>query len=107
MVQFHALGVLHQIRKSDKLAVTKLVSRLTSSSLRSPYAICLLVGDGGGGGNYSGGCDCIHISAPVTIYDLSALVTVLLLNLKTVVFCKMLFCLTLLFVNDLSEIVCP
>lgn len=44
MVQFHALGVLHQIRKSDKLAVTKLVSKLTSSSLRSPYAICLLVG---------------------------------------------------------------
>uniref|UniRef100_A0A0P4WGI3 Coatomer subunit gamma n=1 Tax=Scylla olivacea TaxID=85551 RepID=A0A0P4WGI3_SCYOL len=43
MVQFHALGVLHQLRKSDKLAVTKLVSKLTSSSLRSPYAICLLI----------------------------------------------------------------
>ncbi|KAG7163486.1 Coatomer subunit gamma-2-like [Homarus americanus] len=43
MVQFHALGVLHQIRKSDKLAVTKMVSKLTSSSLRSPYAICLLI----------------------------------------------------------------
>lgn len=43
MVQFHALGVLHQIRKSDKLAVTKMVSKLTSSGPRSPYAICLLV----------------------------------------------------------------
>ncbi|XP_068235109.1 coatomer subunit gamma-2-like [Palaemon carinicauda] len=43
MVQFHALGVLHQIRKSDKLAVTKMVSKLTSSGLRSPYAICLLI----------------------------------------------------------------
>ena len=43
MVQFHALGVLHQIRKSDKLAVTKMVSKLSSSALRSPYAICLLV----------------------------------------------------------------
>ena len=48
MVQFHALGVLHQLRKSDKLAVTKLVSKLTSSSLRSPYAICLLVSADGG-----------------------------------------------------------
>ncbi|TOF71490.1 hypothetical protein CGJ15_27995, partial [Vibrio parahaemolyticus] len=38
MVQFHALGVLHQIRKSDKLAVTKMVTKLTSSGLRSPYA---------------------------------------------------------------------
>lgn len=43
MVQFHGLGVLHQIRKSDKLAVTKMVSKLTSSGMRSPYAICLLV----------------------------------------------------------------
>jgi len=43
MVQYHALGVLHQIRKSDKLAVTKMVSKLTSSGLRSPYAICLLI----------------------------------------------------------------
>lgn len=82
MVQFHALGVLHQIRKSDKLAVTKLVSRLTSSSLRSPYAICLLVGNGGGGGGrYSGTFDCIHVSAPETIKDHSVLTTVRPLNL--------------------------
>ncbi|KAF2350702.1 Clathrin/coatomer adaptor adaptin-like N-terminal [Trinorchestia longiramus] len=43
MVQFHGLGVLHQIRKSDKLAVTKMVSKLISSGMRSPYAICLLI----------------------------------------------------------------
>uniref|UniRef100_A0A2P2I1X4 Coatomer subunit gamma n=1 Tax=Hirondellea gigas TaxID=1518452 RepID=A0A2P2I1X4_9CRUS len=43
MVQFHGLGVLHQIRKSDKLAVTKMVSKLISYGLRSPYAICLLI----------------------------------------------------------------
>jgi len=43
MVQFHGLGVLHQIRQSDKLAVTKMVSKLISSGLRSPYAICLLI----------------------------------------------------------------
>ena len=43
MVQYHALGVLHQIRKSDKLAVTKMVSKLTLVGLRSPYAICLLI----------------------------------------------------------------
>ncbi|KAB7496578.1 Coatomer subunit gamma-2 [Armadillidium nasatum] len=43
MVQFHALGVLHQIRKSDKLAVTKMITKLTTSGLRSPYAICFLI----------------------------------------------------------------
>ncbi|XP_076062943.1 coat protein (coatomer) gamma isoform X3 [Oratosquilla oratoria] len=43
MVQFHALGVLHQIRKTDKLAVTKMVSKLTSTRQRSPYSICLLI----------------------------------------------------------------
>jgi hypothetical protein len=43
MVQYHGLGMLYQIRKSDKLAVTKMVSKLISSGMRSPYAICLLV----------------------------------------------------------------
>ncbi|KAF2898387.1 hypothetical protein ILUMI_07790 [Ignelater luminosus] len=43
MVQFHALGVLYHIRKSDRLAVTKLVARLTRMSLKSPYAVCMLV----------------------------------------------------------------
>ena len=29
MVQYHALGLLYHIRKTDRLAVTKLVSKLT------------------------------------------------------------------------------
>jgi coatomer subunit gamma len=43
MVQYHALGVLYHIRKTDRLAVTKLVAKLTRMSLKSPYAVCMLV----------------------------------------------------------------
>lgn len=43
MVQYHALGLLNHIRKTDRLAVTKLVAKLTRMSLKSPYAVCLLV----------------------------------------------------------------
>lgn len=43
MVQYHALGVLYHIKKSDRLAVTKLVAKLTRMSLKSPYAVCMLV----------------------------------------------------------------
>ncbi|KAL0280673.1 UNVERIFIED_CONTAM: hypothetical protein PYX00_001898 [Menopon gallinae] len=43
MVQYHALGVLYHIRKQDRLAVTKLVAKLTLLSLRSPYAVCMLI----------------------------------------------------------------
>lgn len=43
MVQYHALGLLYQIRKTDRLAVTKLVTKLIRSPIKSPYAICLLV----------------------------------------------------------------
>lgn len=45
MVQYHALGVLYHIRKSDRLAVTKLAAKLTrmSLTLKSPYAVCMLV----------------------------------------------------------------
>ncbi len=43
MVQYHALGLLYHIRKSDRLAVTKLVTKLTRGSLKSPYAVCLLI----------------------------------------------------------------
>ncbi|XP_018910396.1 coatomer subunit gamma isoform X2 [Bemisia tabaci] len=43
MVQYHALGVLYHIRKSDRLAVTKLVTKLTRSPLKSPFAVCLLI----------------------------------------------------------------
>ncbi|VEL13089.1 unnamed protein product [Protopolystoma xenopodis] len=43
MVQYHALGLLYLVRKSDRLAVTKLIQKFTRSPLRSPYAHCLLV----------------------------------------------------------------
>ncbi|XP_066994235.1 coatomer subunit gamma [Anabrus simplex] len=43
MVQYHALGVLYHIRKSDRLAVSKLVTKLTRNSLKSPYAVCMLI----------------------------------------------------------------
>ena len=43
MVQYHALGLLYQIKRTDKLAVTKLVQKFSSTSLKSPYAYCFLV----------------------------------------------------------------
>ncbi|XP_074645563.1 coatomer subunit gamma-2-like isoform X1 [Tubulanus polymorphus] len=43
MVQYHALGLLYHIRKTDKLAVSKLVSKFSRHSLKSPYAYCLLI----------------------------------------------------------------
>ncbi|XP_015184185.1 PREDICTED: coatomer subunit gamma [Polistes dominula] len=43
MVQYHALGVLYQARKTDKLAVIKLVAKLMRTSPKSPYAACMLI----------------------------------------------------------------
>jgi coatomer subunit gamma len=43
MVQYHALGLLYQIKRNDKLAITKLVAKFSKSSLKSPYAYCFLV----------------------------------------------------------------
>lgn len=43
MVQYHALGVLYHIKKSDRLAVSKLVTKLTKSHMKSPFAVSLLV----------------------------------------------------------------
>ena len=43
MVQYHALGLLYHLRKSDKLAITKLLSKLTKMSLKSPFAVCMLI----------------------------------------------------------------
>lgn len=42
--QYHALGLLYHIRKTDKLAVSKMVAKFTRQTLKSPYACCLLVG---------------------------------------------------------------
>jgi len=43
MVQYHGLGLLYQIRKTDRLAVTKLVAKLTKFPMKSPYAVCFLI----------------------------------------------------------------
>jgi coatomer protein complex subunit gamma len=43
MVQYHALGLLYHIRKTDRLAVAKLVNKLIRQNLKSPYAVCFLV----------------------------------------------------------------
>lgn len=43
MVQFHAVALLHALRATDRLAVSKLVSQLTKASIKSPLAQCLLV----------------------------------------------------------------
>ena len=44
MVQYHALGFLYLIRKkSDGLAVSKMVSKLIKTQLKSPYALCHLI----------------------------------------------------------------
>ncbi|KAG5448488.1 Coatomer subunit gamma-2 [Clonorchis sinensis] len=43
MVQYHALGLLYLIRKTDRLAVTKMIQKFTRSTLRSPYAYCVML----------------------------------------------------------------
>lgn len=43
MVQYHALGLLNHIRRNDRLAVAKLVNKLISQNLKSPYAVCYLI----------------------------------------------------------------
>eukprot|EP01087_Luapelamoeba_hula_P006403 TRINITY_DN1648_c1_g2_i1.p1 TRINITY_DN1648_c1_g2~~TRINITY_DN1648_c1_g2_i1.p1 ORF type:complete len:876 (+),score=106.12 TRINITY_DN1648_c1_g2_i1:212-2839(+) len=43
MVQYHALGLHHQIKHHDRLAVSRLVSEMTRSPVRSHYAHCLLI----------------------------------------------------------------
>mmetsp|Transcript_22125 Transcript_22125/g.60750 ORF Transcript_22125/g.60750 Transcript_22125/m.60750 type:complete len:785 (-) Transcript_22125:289-2643(-) len=42
-VQYHALALLHQIKRQDRLAVSKVVASLTRTPLKSPLAHCLLI----------------------------------------------------------------
>ena len=42
-VQFHAVALLHALRATDRLAISKLVTSLVRGSVRSPLAQCLLV----------------------------------------------------------------
>jgi coatomer protein complex subunit gamma len=43
MVQFHAVALLHALRATDRLAISKLVTTLTKANVKSPLAQCLLV----------------------------------------------------------------
>ncbi|KAI9102708.1 adaptin N terminal region-domain-containing protein [Phlyctochytrium arcticum] len=43
VTQYHALGLMFQIRQHDKMAVIKLVQNYSRGSLRSPLAYCMLV----------------------------------------------------------------
>jgi len=42
-VQYHALALLHSIKRQDRLAVSKIVASLTRTPLKSPLAQCLLI----------------------------------------------------------------
>ncbi|KAI8822184.1 adaptin N terminal region-domain-containing protein [Fimicolochytrium jonesii] len=43
MTQYHAVGLLYQIRQHDRMAVIKLVQNYSRASLRSPLAYCMLI----------------------------------------------------------------
>lgn len=82
MVQYHALGLLYHIRKTDRLAVSKLVNKLTRQHLKSPYAICMLLriackliedDDEAGGNNESGLMEfiekCLREKSEMVVYE--------------------------------------
>ncbi|RLN89963.1 hypothetical protein BBJ28_00006301 [Nothophytophthora sp. Chile5] len=43
MVQYHGVSLLYQIRQHDKLAVSKFITQLQKTNLRSNLATCLLI----------------------------------------------------------------
>lgn len=43
MVSYHALGVVAGARRNDRLSTVKLITKLSRTQLRSPFAICLLI----------------------------------------------------------------
>uniref|UniRef100_A0A8C3V5N0 Coatomer subunit gamma n=1 Tax=Catharus ustulatus TaxID=91951 RepID=A0A8C3V5N0_CATUS len=43
MVQYHALGLLYHVRKNDRLAVNKMLSKFTRHGLKSPFAYCMMI----------------------------------------------------------------
>mmetsp|Transcript_121639 Transcript_121639/g.214467 ORF Transcript_121639/g.214467 Transcript_121639/m.214467 type:complete len:925 (-) Transcript_121639:145-2919(-) len=43
MVQFHALALMYELKKTDRLALHKVVTQLAKSQLKSPMAECLLI----------------------------------------------------------------
>ena len=43
ITQYHALGLMYQIRQHDRMAVIKLVQNYSRGALRSPLAHCMLI----------------------------------------------------------------
>ncbi|KAJ0183756.1 hypothetical protein K1T71_000179 [Dendrolimus kikuchii] len=43
MVPYHALGVIYCVRSNDRVSKAKLITKLTQTPLRSPFALCLLI----------------------------------------------------------------
>lgn len=43
MVQYHAIALQTAVRSGDRLAISKILSALTSGAVRSPMAQCLVV----------------------------------------------------------------
>jgi coatomer protein complex subunit gamma len=41
--QYHALALLHQLRKNDRMSVLKLVKQAREGPIRSPLALCLII----------------------------------------------------------------
>lgn len=41
--QYHALGLLYHVRKNDRLAVNKMLSKFTRHGLKSPFAYCMMI----------------------------------------------------------------
>lgn len=46
MVQYHAIALQLAIKSSDRLAISKILSSLTTTAIRSPMAQCLVVRSG-------------------------------------------------------------
>jgi len=43
LAQYHALGLLYHVRKNDRLAVNKMLSKFTRHGLKSPFAYCMMI----------------------------------------------------------------
>lgn len=43
MVQYHALALLYEIKRTDRLALHKVITQLSKGQLKDPMAECLLV----------------------------------------------------------------
>lgn len=43
MVQYHALGLIYQLRQNDRMALSKIVQVLMKTQMRSTYAHCMLI----------------------------------------------------------------